>query len=394
MATPSLSRSYIRSRTALTLPSSHTGNSLSLQPTATALHQQLLPQGQLLDKFMELIQYMRDFTSETSATLLDASQGVLDCQERWELMQLHQQMFCGSPLHLTPIPHTTTARFSNVSLTVYDNNDIVSGFLKAGTSWENAEVHELLWALRQPIPQAGGSMGSNKSPLVIDIGANVGWFTINAAAAGARVAAFEAMYTNQRLLRNTLCANPWLHARIALFATGLGDRNGLCYMLSSASNQGDGITECDKEELNHDLENHIKKNETYKVHGFISIRRLDDVIMEDVQVLKIDIEGFETRALKGATRLFRRHNVWYLLTECNEAYLGQDGVKEYLRFLHGLDFLLSNHSFKGPFLREADIVLGAVQLKTINLFCVNKSLYQQQQAARRRSGELAATAEA
>lgn len=95
MATPSLSRSYIRSRTALTLPSSHTGNSLSLQPTATALHQQLLPQGQLLDKFMELIQYMRDFTSETSATLLDASQGVLDCQERWELMQLHQQMFCG-----------------------------------------------------------------------------------------------------------------------------------------------------------------------------------------------------------------------------------------------------------------------------------------------------------
>lgn len=53
------------------------------------------------------------------------------------------------------------------------------------------QVHELLWALRQPIPQAGGSMGSNKSPLVIDIGANVGWFTINAAAAGARVAAFE-----------------------------------------------------------------------------------------------------------------------------------------------------------------------------------------------------------
>lgn len=69
----------------------------------------------------------------------------------------------------------------------------------------------------------------------------------------------------------------------------------------------------------------------WQVHGFISIRRLDDVIMEDVQVLKIDIEGFETRALKGATRLFRRHNVWYLLTECNEAYLGQDGVKEYLR---------------------------------------------------------------
>jgi hypothetical protein len=138
-------------------------------------------------------------------------------------------------------------KFSNVSISIYAGNDIVSNELRGkGRSWEHNEVKEMLWAVRQywkqdavmmhldsrpqqPAaaaaaakattgsgrlllqhqqqqqqqeegeerqPGVGGgrqllSAQKGSRPLMVDVGSNVGWFAINAAAAGARVAAFE-----------------------------------------------------------------------------------------------------------------------------------------------------------------------------------------------------------
>lgn len=95
--------------------------------------------------------------------------------------------------------------FGNVSLHVYDGRDIVSNVLQGPVhSWEENEVKEMLWALKMhssPAQLAAAKMGSAarqaagqqppRLPLFVDVGANVGWFALNAAAAGARVAAFE-----------------------------------------------------------------------------------------------------------------------------------------------------------------------------------------------------------
>lgn len=51
--------------------------------------------------------------------------------------------------------------------------------------------------MRAPVPGSAADLAEPaawrraKSPFVIDIGANIGWFAINAAAAGGTVAAFE-----------------------------------------------------------------------------------------------------------------------------------------------------------------------------------------------------------
>lgn len=103
------------------------------------------------------------------------------------------------------LPHT-----GNVSVYVYSTGDIVSDSLQRLRNWETPEMNEWLWAIRQwrrpaaaaaagQLPSSNGSSINSSSssgavpdrPLTVDIGANLGWFTLNAAAAGARVAAFE-----------------------------------------------------------------------------------------------------------------------------------------------------------------------------------------------------------
>ena len=107
-----------------------------------------------------------------------------------------------------------------------------------------------------------------KPPLLVDIGANVGWFSLNGAAAGGRVVAFEAMPSNIALLRRSFCANPWLAERIALFGTGLGSKRATCGIISGTTNKGDGHTVCSD-----DIEEELRKandnvrNETYEVGG-------------------------------------------------------------------------------------------------------------------------------
>ncbi len=54
--------------------------------------------------------------------------------------------------------------------------------------WESEEMNELLWAMEQPLPN---QQQQHVPPLFVDIGANVGWFTINMAARGYDVAAYE-----------------------------------------------------------------------------------------------------------------------------------------------------------------------------------------------------------
>jgi hypothetical protein len=71
---------------------------------------------------------------------------------------------------------------------VYSSHDFVSHALADPSqgSWEQEELDNIKYALsRLPLN------GSQQQPLFVDVGANIGWFTLNAASLGARVYAFE-----------------------------------------------------------------------------------------------------------------------------------------------------------------------------------------------------------
>ena len=50
-----------------------------------------------------------------------------------------------------------------------------------------------------------------------------------------------------------------------------------------------------------------------------------------LQVVKIDVEGFEMDVLKGAEGLLSKKNVWFMMTECNVNIIKEAGRNQYLK---------------------------------------------------------------
>jgi hypothetical protein len=106
-------------------------------------------------------------------------------------------LFClhSAGMHLQPLPGSVALPFGNVSLFVYSKGDIVSDLLAKNSAWESHEVQQVLWALhaaadpaharaaavvRSQRARALGAAASAAAaapwpPLMVDVGANVGW---------------------------------------------------------------------------------------------------------------------------------------------------------------------------------------------------------------------------
>uniref|UniRef100_A0A383V9J7 Methyltransferase FkbM domain-containing protein n=1 Tax=Tetradesmus obliquus TaxID=3088 RepID=A0A383V9J7_TETOB len=356
---------------------------LAQGPTGSLLQQYILP----LTNFssvsaaqLPLLLQGTNFTTLSTAAVLDAAGGRLDSQQKWQLANLHQKLFCAAGLtqDARRLPNSVLVPQGNFSIYVYKDNDIVSQHLAGEShSYEKPEVEAVLWALRQYKPKKQHGFGAAASlmsgPLMVDVGANVGTFLFKVADAGYRVAAFEGMPTNIALLRHSLCVNPRLAERVALFGTGLGSATDSCAIISDHINVGDGHTVCGADE--------IKRRTTdtgYTVRGEMSIRRLDSIIAEDIQVMKMDVEGFELQVLEGSESLLATHNVNYVVAECT--FGGEPRQRQMLKFMDARGFHISLESFNGPWLDPAAVRNGSSKLPWNNIFCARKQLVDKQPA--------------
>ena len=141
--------------------------------------------------------------------------------------------------------------------------DIVSTELYSQRGWDTHKTREMLLMMQGALPQLNYSvatarrflrsdpMGSEESQrLFVDVGANIGWFTLSLAAAGCRVAAFEPLQHNALALRTSLCRNAGLMPpeRVRMYALGLGESAQHCAVYSASRNVGDGHVVCRSEE--------------------------------------------------------------------------------------------------------------------------------------------------
>jgi FkbM family methyltransferase len=164
---------------------------------------------------------------------------------------------------------------------------------------------------------------------VIDIGANIGYYTlILARLVGERgkVYAFEPDPTNYELLKRNIELNGYKNVVPVMKATS--NKNGTLRLYLCRDNQA-----------------MHRVYESQYCDGFIEIEavRLDDYFAEreeQIDFIKIDIEGAEYAALEGMTTLLRRSQRATLVTEYTPIAIKEFGLEpqEYLRLLMNFGF--------------------------------------------------------
>jgi FkbM family methyltransferase len=145
----------------------------------------------------------------------------------------------------------------------------------------------------------------------IDVGANVGWYTLLACGLGAgHVFAFEPNPRMAALLRKSIMVNGY-GLRADLREVAIGDARrfmrlfvdpeeaGGSYVASEEESEGDGLA--------------------------VQVVRLDDIIGDPmvppagVVILKVDVEGFEPEVLAGAPEILKRRPIMFLEHNPSEA---------------------------------------------------------------------------
>ena len=205
-------------------------------------------------------------------------------------------------------PGMNKARVSaGFDMVVLGMNDIVSSQIAHFGQWEIATADDMA-------KRAGTSLA--ESGTFLDIGANIGYYTLLFAHKGFNVIAVEAMTRNRQAIMGSLCLNPHLRSRVTLVPTALAApfevEFATCIMKSTNSkiNIGNGHLACGPD----------KKCDSGDANCQpVDLKTLDSVLADlspaSVDVMKMDVEEHECQVLAGGDSLFSKYHPKLLQVE-------------------------------------------------------------------------------
>lgn len=167
---------------------------------------------------------------------------------------------------------------------------------------------------------------------VIDVGANIGLFSLLAAklvGEEGRVYSVEPRGENARLLLYSASLNGF--ENISLLATAVGNTTGYTLYQTHVGANGALMTKSNHGSDGAEYNTQAILHPTTQV---VPLARLDNLIDERVDVIKLDIEGAEGMALAGATNLVRTYRP-IITSEASVEMLGRVSnmtLRDYLLF--------------------------------------------------------------
>jgi FkbM family methyltransferase len=200
----------------------------------------------------------------------------------------------------------------------------------------------------------------------VDLGANYGWHSLGAARTvgeGGRVIAVEPNPHNARLLRQSAAENGFSHLQVV--AVAAGETDGFGALETDGSNGR--IAAVDTE-----------ITEALACSFVVPMRRLDEIMENQgdphVDVIKIDVEGFELPALRGGQRTIERDHPLIVTEFFPRALMatGRIDPEVYLDALRELGYSLSVIGRAGPF-SNAQIMDGLEEMSVIDLLATPAS---------------------
>ncbi|CAM3186564.1 FkbM family methyltransferase [Mycobacterium colombiense] len=159
----------------------------------------------------------------------------------------------------------------------------------------------------------------------VDIGADLGEFTIAMLASSRSVIAFEPRPAQARDLTTMFGV---VGAAVRVEAVALSDEPGVTAMRVVASEPGRSTIEAG---------NKLGDVDGGNIESIdVPVRRLDDLHLTDIGLIKIDVEGHELAVLRGATETLARHRP-AVVVEAEERH-HPDSIAQITRLLHGLGY--------------------------------------------------------
>jgi len=150
-----------------------------------------------------------------------------------------------------------------------------------------------------------------KDSVVLDVGANIGIYTLLAAKRGARVFSIEADPRNAEMLRHHVHLNGF-DDRVTILPIAAGDKAGTITIYRYPGNSG--------------------HSNLYEGVDPVQVpcKTIDSLDLPPIDVCKMDIEGSELRALKGMQGTMSRSPRMKLLVEYAESFGETAGLMEFI----------------------------------------------------------------
>jgi FkbM family methyltransferase len=155
------------------------------------------------------------------------------------------------------------------------------------------------------------SHDKNDNKVVLDVGANIGYFSLMAASLGCKVISIEPMSRNVAKLISSIKKNKMQEYITVYQNVAAPISKGMVFLTEThQQNQGNGkITVKD-----------LSKTQIYDSYGidYVYNIALSDVVDSDVYFMKIDVEGFETFVLDGCYKLLCKNKIPFITMEVSE----------------------------------------------------------------------------
>lgn len=243
---------------------------------------------------------------------------------------------------------------------VYKNNDVVSKSIIDIGSWEGYSTNKLLESLNY---YSEKTKLSKNEITILDIGANIGWYSFYLGKAGYKIISFEVSHINNYILKKNFCLN--IDINITIINKGIGLEEEKCLLHHPSANVGNAVILCgEKANIANKKEMLTEEVKFTKLKNYISF-----LTKMNLALIKMDIEGSEGKAIISGIELISKYHIPFLFIEFNQNYLKMQGTepKQFLEIFETNGYKFCKNDF---FCKTYLSLEELLKLSTINLYII------------------------
>ncbi|KAH9574590.1 hypothetical protein CY35_01G066400 [Sphagnum magellanicum] len=184
--------------------------------------------------------------------------------------------------------------------------------------------------------------------LVVDVGANVGYFSAYATALGCRVASFEPNRNPRRYLEASAALQDPQHHTWKIYPLAIGKEEK---RVNFTEEESWGVS-------------HITKRKLMEVADQeVEVVLLDTIVKEDVLLLKVDTEGYEAMVIGGSHNVLKNHNVQNVVVEVKN--FNEHDVRDFLFDLKDSGHFTHVYNYLEEYFKPMDLSVFSLDQATM-----------------------------